>query len=222
MIFIVLFMISETFSFPRKLTDRVKMSDKAKQSLSRFSGTVRSYLFTKGWLSAIMAVIVAVIYYAFGVDFALLWALLFFVFSFIPNIGFVLAVIPPFFVTLLESGFWTAFAVLILVIVFNTIVDNVISPRIMGESVGLSSLVIFLSLILWGWVLGGIGALIAVPMTLMVKLLFFDSYESTRPIGEFMERGLLDEHRERKRRRRRRKEAAAEVGADAGGSSGNN
>jgi hypothetical protein len=66
---------------------------------------------------------------------------------------------------------------------------------------------------LWGWVLGGIGALIAVPMTLMVKLLFFDSFESTRPISEFMSRSLLEEHRERKRLRRRKKkaeEAAAE------------
>jgi predicted PurR-regulated permease PerM len=181
------------------------MSARTRQSFERFSGTVRSYLFTKAWLSAIMTVIVAVIYYAFGVDFALLWALVFFVFSFIPNIGFVLSVIPPFFVTLLESGFWTAFAVVILVIVFNTIVDNVISPRAMGESVGLSSLVVFLSLILWAWVLGGVGALIAVPMTLMVKLLFLDSYDSTRPISEFMERGLLEEHRKRRRRKKAEK-----------------
>jgi predicted PurR-regulated permease PerM len=213
MIFIVLFMISETFSFPRKFTDNVKMNPRVRQSFERFSQTVRTYLFTKAWLSAIMTVIVAIIYYAFGVDFALLWALIFFVFSFIPNIGFVLAVIPPFFVALLESGFWTAFVVIILVIVFNTIVDNVISPRVMGQSVGLSSLVVFLSLILWAWVLGGVGALIAVPMTLMVKLLFLDSYESTRPISQFMETGILDEHRKRRRRRKQEKEAAAGVGA---------
>ena len=117
------------------------------------------------------------------------------------------------FVALLESGFWTAFVVIILVIVFNTIVDNVISPRVMGQSVGLSSLVVFLSLILWAWVLGGVGALIAVPMTLMVKLLFLDSYESTRPISQFMETGILDEHRKRRRRRKQEKEAAAGVGA---------
>jgi predicted PurR-regulated permease PerM len=217
MIFIVLFMISETFSFPKKLTDKVKMSARARQSFDRFSGTVRTYLFTKAWLSAIMTVIVAVIYYAFGVDFALLWALVFFVFSFIPNIGFVLSVIPPFFVALLESGFWTALVVVVLVIVFNTIVDNVISPRVMGQSVGLSSLVVFLSLILWAWVLGGIGALIAVPMTLMVKLLFFDSYESTRPMSQFMESGILDEHRKRKRRRKAQQEAAAGSGGSSDG-----
>lgn len=199
MIFVVLFMISEVFSFPRKLTDKVKIPPNFRRSLDNFSDTTRTYLFTKAWLSAIMTVVVGVIYYIFGVDFALLWCLLFFVMSFIPNIGFVIAVIPPFIVTLLESGFWPAFAVLMLVIVANTVVDSVISPSIMGKSVGLSSLVVFLSLMLWAWVLGGLGALIAVPMTLMVKLLFLDSYESTRPISEFLSASPLEEHRKRKK-----------------------
>jgi predicted PurR-regulated permease PerM len=213
MIFIILFMVSEVFSFPRKLTDKVKMPAKFRRSLDNFSSTTRSYLFTKAWLSAIMTVVVVLIYYAFGTDFALLWGLLFFVMSFIPNIGFVLAVIPPFFVTLLASGFWPAFAVLMLVIVANTLVDSVISPHIMGKSVGLSSLMVFLSLMVWGWALGGIGALIAVPMTLMVKLLFFDSYESTRPISEFMSSSPLEEHRKRKRE----KKVAAAAGAGGSG-----
>jgi len=210
MIFIVLFMISEIFTFPRKLTDRVKLSANFRRSLDNFSETTRGYLFTKAWLAAIMTVIVAIIYYAFGVDFALLWALLFFVMSFVPNIGFVLAVIPPFLVTLLESGLWTAVVVLVLVIIFNTIVDSLIGPHFMSKSVGLSTLMVFLSLILWAWVLGGVGALIAVPMTLMVKLLFFDSYESTRPLSEFMSRSLLEEHRKRKRKKKAEEATAAE------------
>ena len=210
MIFIVLFMISEIFTFPRKLTDRVKLSANFRRSLDNFSETTRGYLFTKAWLAAIMTVIVAIIYYAFGGDFALLWALLFFVMSFVPNIGFVLAVIPPFLVTLLESGLWTAVVVLVLVIIFNTIVDSLIGPHFMSKSVGLSTLMVFLSLILWAWVLGGVGALIAVPMTLMVKLLFFDSYESTRPLSEFMSRSPLEEHRKRKRKKKAEETAAAE------------
>ena len=210
MIFVVLFMISEIFTFPRKLTDKVKMGATFRQSLDNFSATTRSYLFTKAWLAAIMTVIVAVIYYAFGVDFALLWALLFFVMSFVPNIGFVLAVIPPFLVTFLESGFWTAVVVLLLVIVANTIVDSLIGPHFMSRSVGLSTLMVFLSLILWLWVLGGVGALIAVPMTLMVKHLFFDSYESTRPLSEFMARGVLEEHRKKKRGKKDQAAATAE------------
>jgi AI-2 transport protein TqsA len=208
MIFIVLFMIGEVFSFPRKLTDKVKLSANFRRSLDNFGETTRGYLFTKAWLAAIMTVIVAIIYYAFGTDFALLWALLFFVMSFVPNIGFVLAVIPPFMVTLLESGFWTAVVVLLLTIIFNTIVDSLMGPHFMSKSVGLTSLMCFLSLIIWGWVLGGVGALISVPMTLMVKLLFFDSYESTRPISEFMAKSPLEEHRKRRRRKKAEKAAA--------------
>ncbi len=210
MIFIVLFMISEVFSFPRKLTDKVKLTANFRRSLDNFGETTRGYLFTKAWLAAIMTVIVAIIYYVFGTDFALLWALLFFVMSFVPNIGFVLAVIPPFLVTMLESGFWTAVVVLLLVIVFNTLVDSVMGPHFMSRSVGLSSLMCFLSLILWGWVLGGVGALISIPMTLMVKLLFFDSYESTRPLSEFMAKGLLDERRKRRRKKKADEAAAVE------------
>ena len=161
-----------------------------------------------------MTVIVAVIYYAFGVDFALLWALLFFVMSFVPNIGFVLAVIPPFLVTMLESGFWTAVVVLLLVIVANTIVDSLIGPHFMSRSVGLSTLMVFLSLILWLWVLGGVGALIAVPMTLMVKHLFFDSYESTRPLSEFMASGVLEEHRKRSAARKTSRGRRGVIGGD--------
>jgi predicted PurR-regulated permease PerM len=81
-------------------------------------------------------------------------------------------------------------------------------PHFMSKSVGLTALMCFLSLIIWGWVLGGVGALISVPMTLMVKLLFFDSYESTRPISEFMAKSPLEEHRKRRRRKKAEKAAA--------------
>jgi AI-2 transport protein TqsA len=198
MILIVLFMISAAYSFPRTLVEKMKISPTFRKSLTNFGETTRSYLFTKAWLSFIVAVVVTVIYYIFGVDFALLWGLFFFILSFIPNIGFVLSVIPPFFVTLLEFGFTRAVVVVLIVIVINTIVDNGLSPRIMGRSVGLSSLVIFLSLVIWGWVFGGIGALISVPLTLMVKLLFFDSYESTRPISEFMTTGITSGKKRKK------------------------
>jgi predicted PurR-regulated permease PerM len=189
-IFVVLFMISAAYSDPHTLAERMKASGTFKSSLDNFGETTRSYLFTKTWLGVIVAVVVTIVYYIFGVDFAILWGLLFFILSFIPNIGFVLSVIPPFFVTLLEFGFRRALIVLMIVIVINALVDSGLSPRIMGRSVGLSSLVVFLSLVLWGWVLGPIGALISVPMTLMVKLLLFDSYEETRPLSEFMSAGI--------------------------------
>ncbi len=186
LILIVVFMVAEAYAIPRRLTEDLTMNPRFERSFANFSVTVRSFLFTKGWLSALMAVIVTLIYYAFGTDFALVWGILFFVLSFIPNIGFILSVIPPFFITLLEFGFPRAALVVIIVIVINTIVDNMISPKIMGRSVGLSTLTVFLSVFFWGWVLGGIGALMSVPLMLMVKLLFFDSFDSTKTISDIM------------------------------------
>ena len=91
--------------------------------------------------------------------------------------------IPPFFVTLLESGFTRAAIVVAIVIVINGFVNNAIAPRFMGQRTGLSTLAVFLSLVLWAWILGPIGALMSVPLMLMVKLLFLDYYDSTRPLS---------------------------------------
>jgi predicted PurR-regulated permease PerM len=192
MILIILFMVAETYAIPERINKGIKMSPRFRQSLSNFSDSTRTYLFTKAWLGAIVAVFVTAVYYLFGTDFALVWGILFFVLSFIPNIGFVLSIIPPFFITLLEFGFARAALVTIIVIIVNAIVDNVLSPKIMGRSVGLSSLTVFLSLMFWGWVFGGMGGLLCVPLTLMVKLLLFDSFDSTQGISQIMETPVRD------------------------------
>ncbi len=102
---IVVFMIAEVYSFPRKLHEDLLLGPRLGRAFDTFGTVTRTFLFTLTWLNALTAALVAVVYYAFGVEFALLWALLFFLLSFIPNIGFVLAVIPPFFVTLLGYRF---------------------------------------------------------------------------------------------------------------------
>jgi AI-2 transport protein TqsA len=183
LILIVAFMIAEVYSFPRKIHHQAQLGPALGRAFGNFANVTRTFLFTLTWLNALTAVFAAIVYYAFGVDFALLWALMFFLLSFIPNIGFVLSVIPPFFVTLLEFGFARAAIVVAIVIVVNGFVNNAIAPRFMGQRTGLSTLAVFLSLVLWAWVLGPIGALMSVPLMLMVKLLFLDSYESTRPIS---------------------------------------
>jgi AI-2 transport protein TqsA len=203
MVMVVLFMLAQVYSFPRRVYSRLNLSERFARSFKEFGEVTRSYLFTKGWLAAIAAAISTGIYYAFGVDFALLWGILFFVLSFIPNFGFVLSVIPPFVVTLLEYGFTRAALVVLVVVVMNTIVDNGIAPRFMSRSVGLSTLAVFLSLIVWAWILGPVGALISIPLTLMVKLLILDSYESTRFLSMFLTGGReMVTAAERKRRKK--------------------
>jgi AI-2 transport protein TqsA len=210
MVMVILFMLAQVYSFPSRVYARLNLSERFAKSFKEFGEVTRSYLFTKGWLAAIAAVISTGIYYAFGVDFALLWGIVFFILSFIPNFGFVLSLIPPFAVTLLEQGFTRAAIVIGVVIVMNTVVDNVIAPRFMSRSVGLSTLAVFLSLIVWAWILGPIGALISIPLTLMVKLLILDSYESTRFLSLFLTGGREMTSAADRKRRKQQDSAAGE------------
>jgi AI-2 transport protein TqsA len=202
-------MVAEAYAIPDRLAAS-HMDKKFARSFANFSDVTRNFLFTKGWLSAIMSIFCTIIYWAFGIDFALLWGMAFFVLSFVPNLGFILSVIPPFFVGLLEFGFWRSVIAILVVVVANTVVDNVISPKIMGRSVGLSTLTVFLSVFIWGWILGTTGALMSVPLTLMVKLLFFDSFEGTRTISEVMATPVHDlGKRKRGKKAKRADEPAA-------------
>lgn len=106
---------------------------------------------------------------ALGVDFAVLWGFLAFLFSFIPNIGFILSVLPPALLALLEFGWGHCVLVVVGYVIFNSIIDNVIKPRFLGKEFKMSILVVFLSLLFWGWLLGAIGAILGVPLTMAAK-----------------------------------------------------
>ena len=129
--------------------------------------------------------------------------MLFFLLSYIPNIGFILSIIPPFAITLLEQGFTRAIIVVAIVLVINFVVDNLVSPRIMGRGLGLTPLAVLLSLIVWAWVLGPVGALISVPLTILVKRLFFENFESTQFLSDALSAPLAIKNRKGSRRRRR-------------------
>ncbi len=189
MFLVVIFMIAEIFQFPAKLEARYGASSRFREAAGVFGKETRSYLFMKTWLAAIAAVINTAVFYGLGVDFPLLWGMLFFLLSYIPNIGFALSVIPPFAVTLLEQGFTRAIIVVAVLVGINFVVDSLISPRVMGRGLGLTPLAVLLSLILWTWVFGPVGALISVPLTIMVKRLFFENFESTQFLSEVLSSG---------------------------------
>ncbi len=136
------------------------------QKASELAAEIRKYVsisaFT-GFLTAIGNLILLLI---LGVDFAVLWAFLSFLFSFIPNIGFILSVIPPAFIALGDSGLTTALIVIIGFIIINGIVENIIKPKYMGGELDMSLFVIFLSLVIWTWILGAMGAILAIPLTI--------------------------------------------------------
>jgi len=111
-----------------------------------------------------------------GVDFAFLWAFLSFLFSFIPSVGFILSVIPPAFIALMQMGPTAFLLVIVGFILINGVVENVLRPRFMGKELNMSLTTIFLSLIFWTWLLGAMGAVLAIPLTIAVikaKEIFF-------------------------------------------------
>ncbi len=117
-----------------------------------------------------------------GVDYAMLWGLLAFLLNYVPNIGSIIAAIPAVLLALVQLGVGSALLAALGFLVVNAAIGNVIEPRFMGRGLGLSTLVVFLSLVFWGWVLGPVGMLLSVPLTMTVKIAL-ESNEDTRWIA---------------------------------------
>ena len=122
---------------------------------------------------------VTILLFVLGVDFPLLWGILTFFLSFVPYVGLVLAVAPAVVLALAEFGVDRALLVVAGVTVINVLAENLLSPMMMGRGLNLSPTVVFLSFILWAWLLGGPGAFLAVPITLFVAVMF-DTFPETR------------------------------------------
>ncbi|HWM73945.1 MAG TPA: AI-2E family transporter [Nocardioides sp.] len=145
------------------------------EGLGSFAHGTRNYLGVSAVFGLIVAVIDTAVLYAIGIPGALIWGVLAFVTNFIPNIGFVIGVIPPALIGLLEGGADLMIAVIVLYSVINAVIQSIIQPRFVGDAVGLSTTLTFLSLVFWTWVLGPLGALLAVPMTLFFRAILVEA-----------------------------------------------
>jgi predicted PurR-regulated permease PerM len=132
-----------------------------------------------------------------GVDYALLWGLLAWFMGYIPSIGFIIALIPPVLMAYAQYGLETALIVLVGYILINGGVQNFIQPKLMGQRLKISPVVVFVGLFIWGYLLGGIGALLAVPLTLLV-LIIMENFEGTRPLAILMRYTGEEKEEERK------------------------
>jgi predicted PurR-regulated permease PerM len=120
-----------------------------------------------------------------GVDYALLWGLLAWFMGYIPSIGFMIALVPPVLIAYAQYGLKTALVVLVGYIVINGGVQNFYQPKVMGDRLKMSPVVVFVGLFIWGYLLGGIGAILAVPMTMLV-LIIMENFEGSRPLAVLM------------------------------------
>ena len=166
----VVFMLSEGKVFAKKLHIAFDDSVKTEKKLDHFLNMVNQYMAIKTVISLTTGLVIGTVLWMLGVQFYVLWALLAFLFNYIPNIGSIIAAVPAVILTFLQLGAGYASIVIGLFVGVNMIMGNVVEPRFMGRSLGLSTLVVFLSLIFWGWLLGMVGMLLSVPLTMILKI----------------------------------------------------
>jgi len=178
-LFTVIFMSLEINTLPQKLKKVFNNPEKSLSQVSEIYQNINRYIGIKTLTSLGTGILVYIFLLIVGVDYPLLWGVLAFVLNYIPTIGSIIAVIPPLLLTLVQLGFVEALVVLAGYITINTIIGNILEPKFMGKGLGLSTLVVFLSLVFWGWVLGPIGMILSVPLTITIKIAL-DSSEETR------------------------------------------
>jgi predicted PurR-regulated permease PerM len=187
-LFIFAFMLSAAFSLRDKSIAGFGADNPAMASVQQFTLEVRQYVNIMTVINFLVAVGNTIILALLGIPFALLWGILAFFMGFIPSIGWWISLIPPFLIAWAQYGIGTALIVLVSYILINGGVQNIVQPKMMGKGLRISPLVVFVSVIVWATVLGGMGALIAVPLTLIVMKIL-DSAESTRWIAALMRIG---------------------------------
>ncbi|MGB5964216.1 MAG: AI-2E family transporter [Sulfurimonadaceae bacterium] len=175
---IIIFMLLESTQFAKKL-DIADGERETMKHVNEVLTKIKRYMALKAVISLVTGVIVTIVLTMIGLDYAVLWGLVAFLFNFIPNIGSILAAIPAVLLALVQLGTFGAIEVGIVYLAINIIIGSIIEPRIMGQGLGISTLVVFLSLIFWGWLLGPIGMLLSIPLTIMIKILLHTN-ENTR------------------------------------------
>ncbi len=175
-----IFILLEASGFPQKLSAMTGgADDKPRLNLNRIVKDIRHYLVLKTWMCLLTGVLTGLFLYFMGLDYPFLWGTLAFLLNFIPNIGSIIAAIPAVLLGLVQFGWEGAAGVIIGYLVINGLVGNFLEPKIFGQGLGLSTLVIFLGLIFWGWTLGPVGMVLSAPLTMVVKIVA-ESQSDTR------------------------------------------
>ena len=184
-IILAVFILLESDLFAQKLKIISKGRD-TKPLVDEFFESVIQYMKIKTVTSGLTGILAWVFLFFLGVDFALLWGVLAFLLNFIPTIGSIIAAVPPITIALIDGGIGYAVAVSIWYLSINMIIGNILEPKFMGKGVGLSPLVVLLSLVFWGWVLGAVGMFLSIPLTIIAKMAF-ELREETRWIAVLMD-----------------------------------
>jgi len=171
-LFLLFLMLLESKSIATKFQRRQQTGNNLVIQLGTYTKHIQKQYRIQTLSNLLSAVAITAVLLLFRVDFAILWGLLSFILGYIPNVGLIIAILPAILIAFILYGLGTALAILAMVIILNATMDNAVTPRIMGKGLNLPILLVFLSFLWWSWVFGFVGALLAIPATLLVKTLF--------------------------------------------------
>ncbi len=175
----MLFMVMDTGAFTANLNAISEVRPAVVEALRGFASRTRSYFVVSTLFGLVVAALDVIALMILGIPLPFVWGVLSLITNYIPNVGFVLGLIPPATLAFFEGGWQLSVWVIVIYTVINVVIQSAIQPKIVGDAVGLSATLTFVSLIFWGWVLGPLGALLAVPMTLFSKAMLVDIDPST-------------------------------------------
>jgi len=171
--FLMLFLLLELDSFPIKARAIEKGSNgtSSLSFLKTIGQSIRHYLSIKTMTSLLTGLLIWISLAIIGVDYAIIWALIAFLLNYIPNFGSIIAAVPAVLFTLIQLGFSGVFWTIGVFIFVNLVIGNIVEPKMMGKGLGLSTFVVFVSLIFWGFLLGTVGMFLSVPLTMSIKIM---------------------------------------------------
>ncbi len=197
---IFFFMISAAISLPAPSRLGLDPNSPVIGRVTHLTEDVRKYMTVLTGINFLVGLGDTILLLLLGVDYAVLWGLLAWFMGYIPSIGFIVALIPPVLMAYAQFGLQTALIVLIGFVLINGGVQNFIQPKLMGNRLKISPVVVFVGLFIWGYLLGGVGALLAVPMTLLL-LIIMENFEGTKTLAVLM-RYTGDEKKRKEKRQR--------------------
>ncbi|WP_020677414.1 AI-2E family transporter [Geopsychrobacter electrodiphilus] len=166
----VIFILLEAAGMPAKLRAGLDNAETSLQSFERFNTGVQQYLAIKTLISFATGIIISLWLMFLGLDYPLLWGLVAFLLNYVPNIGSIIAAVPAVLLAVVQLGPGSSLMVAAGYLGVNLVLGSALEPKLMGRKLGISTLVVFLSLVFWGWVLGPVGMLLSVPLTMIVKI----------------------------------------------------
>ena len=182
---IFIFMLSAAVSLPSAERMGLLPDSSVMKSVSQLTNEVRRYMSITTVINLLVGLGDAILLWILGVPYALLWGVFSWLMGYIPTVGFWIAMIPPVIIAWQLLGIEQAVIVFLGYLLINGSVQNFIQPRLMGQGLGISPVVVFISLFVWGWLLGGVGAILAVPLTLLI-IAILESSKNTRVLATLM------------------------------------